>query len=57
MAWQQAITWANVDLDPCCHMASLGHNELTQQSPYVACFIVWDQNVVTIVAADVLTPT
>ena len=36
MAWclmlgavrQQAITWANVDPDLCCHMASLGHNEL-----------------------------
>ena len=25
---QQAITWANVDLDPCRHMASLGHSEL-----------------------------
>ena len=25
---QQAITWANVDTDPCRHMASLGHNEL-----------------------------
>ena len=31
MAWclrQQASTWANVDLDLCRHMASLGHNEL-----------------------------
>ena len=31
MAWcRQAtsITWANVDPDPCCHIASLGHNEL-----------------------------
>ena len=29
MAWcRQAITWANVDLDPCCYMASLGPNEL-----------------------------
>ena len=26
---QQAITWANVDPDPCRHMASLGRNELT----------------------------
>ena len=26
---QQAITWANVDQDPCRHMTSLGHNELT----------------------------
>ena len=25
---QQAITWANVDLDLYCHIASLGHNEL-----------------------------
>ena len=25
---QQAITWTNVDLDPCCHMVSLGHNVL-----------------------------
>ena len=25
---QQAITWANVDPDLYCHMASLGHNEL-----------------------------
>ena len=25
---QQAITWANVDPDVCCHMVSLGHNEL-----------------------------
>ena len=25
---QQAITWTNVDLDPCRHMTSLGHNEL-----------------------------
>ena len=23
---QQAITWANVDPDPCCHMASPGYN-------------------------------
>ena len=26
---QQAITWANVNPNLCCHMASLGHNELT----------------------------
>ena len=26
---QQAITWANVDPDPCRLMESLGHNELT----------------------------
>ena len=25
---RQAITWANVDLDPCRHMTSLGHNEV-----------------------------
>ena len=30
---QQAITWANVDLDPCCHMVSLGHNELKSPDP------------------------
>ena len=24
----QAITWVNVDRDLCCHMASLGHNDL-----------------------------
>ena len=30
LAWQQAITWANVDLVPCHHIASPGHNELTQ---------------------------
>ena len=28
---QQAITWTNVDQDPCHHMASLGHNELKRQ--------------------------
>ena len=27
---QQAITGTNVDLDPCRHMASLGHSELIQ---------------------------
>ena len=26
---QQTITWPNVRPDVCCHMASLGHNELT----------------------------
>ena len=26
---QHAITWANIDLDLCRHMASLGLNELT----------------------------
>ena len=25
---QQAVTWANVDLDLCRYMVSLGHNEL-----------------------------
>ena len=25
---QQAITWANVDPDLCCHMVSLGHSKL-----------------------------
>ena len=28
----QAITWAIVDLDPCRHMTSLGHNELIFKS-------------------------
>ena len=27
-----AITWANVDEDLCCHMASLGPNELMQSN-------------------------
>ena len=28
-SWRhQAITWANVDIDPCRHMTSLGHYEL-----------------------------
>ena len=31
-ARQQAITWANIDPDFCCHMVSLGHNELTHLS-------------------------
>ena len=30
---QQVITWANVDPDLCRHMASLGHNELTDMTP------------------------
>ena len=25
---QQAITWTNVDVDPWCHIASIGNNEL-----------------------------
>ena len=29
---QQAITWSNVDPDLCCHIVSLGHNELTHCS-------------------------
>ena len=33
---QQAITWANVDLVPCHHMASPGHNKLTQ-----SCYKPW----------------
>ena len=36
--WHQAITWANVDQDPCHHMASLGHNKFKSiyilKSPY-----------------------
>ena len=27
---QRAITWANFDLDLCCHMASLGHDKWTR---------------------------
>ena len=30
---QQAITWTNVDQDPCRHMATLGHNELNVIQP------------------------
>ena len=26
--WQQAIAWANVDPDFCCHMVSLSQNDL-----------------------------
>ena len=29
---QQAITWAAADTDLCCHIASLGHNELTYKT-------------------------
>ena len=25
---QQAVAWANIDVDLCCHMASLDHIEL-----------------------------
>ena len=28
IGWRQAITWANVDPDLCCHLTSLGLNEL-----------------------------
>ena len=28
----QTITWANVDPDLCCHMASLSHNELIKNT-------------------------
>ena len=31
MAWQQAITWANVDPDLGCHKASIVHNELMKK--------------------------
>ena len=43
---QQAITWANVDPDLCCHMMALGHNELT----YIPAWVnnmpikVWGRN-------------
>ena len=30
---QQAIAWANVDLELCCHMVSPGHNELKGELP------------------------
>ena len=33
---QQAITWASVDLDPCRHMTSLGHNQLSEISIWVS---------------------
>ena len=40
MAWcLQAITWANIDPDLCCHMASLGHNELIWYTCYHSCCI------------------
>ena len=32
--WHQAITWAKVEPDLCCHMAPLGHNELILKYPY-----------------------
>ena len=35
---QQAITWANVDLDPCRLMTSLGHNELRHNG---SIFVHW----------------
>ena len=31
---QQAITWANLDPDLCCHMASLRYNVLTGPNCY-----------------------
>ena len=45
-AWRhQAITWTNVDLDHCCHMASLGHNELINDGVVHRCkyvsFSLW----------------
>ena len=35
---RQAITWTNVDPDRCCHMVSLGHNEL---SPNIVKDRIW----------------
>ena len=32
---EQAITWANVDLDLCHHMTTLGHNELISLKEYI----------------------
>ena len=37
---QQAITWANVDLDLCHHMTSLGHNELVATGVVVIVFLL-----------------
>ena len=39
---QQAITWAHVDSDLCCHMVSLGHDELTQWPKKGMCLKVWE---------------
>ena len=46
MAWnkRQAITWANVDKDAWCHMASLGLNELMQQD--TDAFILADRSII-----------
>ena len=34
----KAITWANVDLDPCRHMTSLGHNEIKDYMADISSF-------------------
>ena len=50
-AWcQQAITWANVDLVPCRHMVSLGHNELMWLQLLYSNH-VWDPNFFCLTAA------
>ena len=42
VGWQQAITWANVDLDLCRHMASLGHSELKLSfTKYHRCHLIF----------------
>ena len=38
---QQAITWANVDLDPCRHMTSLGYNELRVFQSSLVIIMTW----------------
>ena len=37
----QAFTWANVDPDLCCHMASLGHDELKRSIAAVVRLPQW----------------
>ena len=43
---QQAITWANVDLDLCRHMTSQGHNELIHKNTSSLTLMgqLWDAN-------------
>ena len=40
---QQVITWTNVDSDLCCHMASLGPNEL----PHIVLNLFFRKNKIT----------
>ena len=39
---QQAITWANIDPDLCCHMAWLGHNEFIPYMLYCCGILSFD---------------